>query len=354
MSYTLCDKLRYLEPYQPIEGQYHIRLDANESFIRVDDQRLARLSAMLSNLDLNRYPDPYATEVCESFARYYSLDPACVTAGNGSDELIGLLFGSFLQKGERAMIFSPEFSMYQFYAHLAECEVIDLPKDDAYQIDVDGAIRTAREQKVRMIIFSNPCNPTSVGLRREEVLRLIAKTDALVVVDEAYMDFFDQSVMDMVKEYDNLIVLRTCSKAVGAAAIRLGFAVAGPKITRALRAAKSPYNVDSLTQAAGRMLFSDPSYLISCTRKILQAKRQLGEAFDVLCEQFPGRLQIAKSDTNFFYIGTAEAKAIYEGLLAKSIAVRYMGDHLRITVGAPEENMELVKELANLLKASKA
>ena len=96
-----------------------------------------------------------------------------------------------------------------------------------------------------MVIFSNPCNPTSLGLNREQVRRLITSVDALVVVDEAYMDFWDQSILQEVHQYDNVIVLRTCSKAVGMAALRLGFAVANPTITRALRAVKSPYTVNT-------------------------------------------------------------------------------------------------------------
>lgn len=126
----------------------------------------------------------------------------------------------------------------------------------------------ARETGAELIIFSNPCNPTALKLERQDILQIVAQTDALVVVDEAYMDFSEGSVLDEIENYGNLIVLKTCSKAFGMAAIRLGFAAANEEITRILKAAKSPYNVNSLTQAAGCAVLKHRNICRNVRRKL--------------------------------------------------------------------------------------
>ena len=260
MSYTLSEKAAGLVPYEPIAGNYRVRLDANESFLPLSHEAQKAVQKALGEAAFNRYPDPAAAGVCGRFAGYYGLDPAMVTAGNGSDELISVIVNTFLQKGERATVLSPDFSMYSFYLALAEVECVTLQKGENFEIDVASCLSSLRSSDSRMLLFSNPCNPTGRGLSREQVLELVRGTDALIVLDEAYMDFWDdaQSLVRETEIYDNLIVLRTCSKMMGLAALRLGFAVANPSLTRVLRAAKSPYNVNALTQLAGEAVLSYP------------------------------------------------------------------------------------------------
>ena len=187
---------------------------------------LDQIKNAVENIDYNRYPDPYATELCSAFANYYGISPENVTVFNGSDELITLLMTTFMMAGEALVTVEPDFSMYRFYASLAELKCVSVPKNEDLTINIDTVIKTVNESGARGVVFSNPCNPTSKGISREDVIKLITSVDALVIMDEAYMDFWDSSVLDLVNDYDNLIVMRTASKAIGAAAIRLGFAVA--------------------------------------------------------------------------------------------------------------------------------
>lgn len=173
MAYQLNRKIRALQPYHPLEGNYRIRLDANESFLKAPDWLVEKIAGETAKLSFHRYPDPFAAEVCRSFADYYGIDASLVTAGNGSDELIFLISNTFLQKGEAMMFLSPDFSMYRFYAGLNESQQVEYRKKDDFSIDTDEVIRMANENDVRLLIFSNPCNPTSKGLKREEVRRLI-------------------------------------------------------------------------------------------------------------------------------------------------------------------------------------
>lgn len=350
MSYELNNKLKDLIPYQPISGDYKIRLDANESYINLAEPFAHRIGNVVANLDFNRYPDPYAAKLCQAFAQRYHIDSELVTAGNGSDELISILASCFLEKGDTVLTMIPDFSMYAFYGNLYECKVETLVKSESLKIDPDAVLECLKNTGARMLLFSNPCNPTSIGLKREDVLKIVTGTESLVVVDEAYMDFWDQSVLDAVAEHDNLLVLKTCSKAAGAAAIRLGFAVANPTLTRALRAAKSPYNVNSLTQAVGEIILSEKNLLGRCVKEILHSRDELQQALDELTAKKADIVTVYPSCTNFIFLRMRDAKSVYEALLKRSVAVRWMGDYLRITAGNQEENRTLVKELGSILQ----
>lgn len=346
MAYELVKKLRELTPYDPIEGNYEVRLDANESFIELSIQDLMRSCNAIA---INRYPDPYASRVVKSFAKLYSLNADNITAGNGSDELISIICSCFLEKGDKALTFTPDFSMYAFYSELYELEVVSLGKDKNLQIDVDSAVGYIRKNNIKAVFLSNPCNPTSVGLNREQILKLISSVDALVIIDEAYMDFWDESVLDSVSKYDNLIVLKTCSKAIGLAAIRLGFAVANKRITTAFRAAKSPYNVNTITQTLGESVLSNPDSIRKNIDKIMSSRNDLYKLIKPICEKSKIIEHIYETVTNFVFIKTDYSSQIWEALLAKSIAVRNMKGYLRITCGTDDENDRVIKAFTKIL-----
>ena len=206
--FRLPEKVTALKPYDPITGSYAVRLDANESYFDLPQVLKAKIADQIEQISFNRYPDPLATEVVAAFADYYNLSPDCVTAGNGSDEIITLLLNTFMEKGQKLVTVAPDFSMYGVYAELAEIEVISVQKKENLQIDTDQLIVACKQANA--VVFSNPCNPTSLGIPRSEVIRLIeAVPDCMVIVDEAYMDFWDESVLDLVTKYENLVVLRT-------------------------------------------------------------------------------------------------------------------------------------------------
>lgn len=352
--YILNDKISGLVPYEPVTGTYKIHLDANESCFNLPVEIMAQLHMALDSLDFNRYPDPNAQELCTAFAGYYGIDAGCVTAGNGSDELISIIMNAFLMKDDTLVTVEPDFSMYRFYASLSEVNCVQVQKADGLNIDVDVVLRTVRETGARAVIFSNPCNPTSKALRYDEVRKLLNGTDALVVLDEAYMDFWEQSLLHEVNAYDNLLILRTASKAVGAAALRLGFAVANPVITRALKAVKSPYNVNSFSQAAGAVLYKNRDYLSNVKKTIVSLRNALYNGLIELLQDFPDRFALVEGNTNFVFIKTRDAKDIFEYLLQNGIAVRLMGGYLRVTAGTQEENEAFLKTLRVYFTGKKA
>lgn len=345
--YTLNEKIRDLEPYEPIAGNYKIRLDANESFLRLPESVLASALHAMMRVELNRYPDPTAKDLCAAFAKCYKVKPECVAAGNGSDELINVIFQSFLMKGETYATLTPDFSMYDFYGYVSECRGIQIKKDENFAIDIDKVIETCNNENVKLLIFSNPCNPTSVGLTRETVRKIIKSVSALVVLDEAYMDFWDESMLDEFEDYDNLLILKTCSKAFGLAALRVGFAVGNEKLVRAIKAVKSPYNVNTCSQKMAETVLQNRAEADAAIRRLLLSRDELQEKFDRMAQRFPGKLETVKSVTNFIVLRTPYAKELYERLLSESIAVRYLKNMsaLRITAGSTGENAAVTEHI---------
>ena len=343
--YTLNKKIINLVPYEPISGTYDIRLDANECPDNLPEFIREEIKAEIDKLAFNRYPDPMATSVVEAFASYYGINPALVTAGNGSDELIFLIEAAFLEKGDKMLVVSPDFSMYNFYSSICEVECETFVKNDDLDIDVDALIEKVNSDGIKLLMFSNPCNPTGRGITADEARRLVTSVDALVILDEAYMDFWDQSLLSEVEKYSNLIIFRTASKAVGSAALRLGFAVANETISRAVKAVKSPYNVNSFSQAAGAVIFKNKEYLQNRQKTIVKNRETLYNGLMELGKEQEDFTPI-ESVANFVFVRTSQAEKIFAYLKSKSIVVRLMGSYLRITAGTGQE----VEQVLNSIK----
>ncbi|MGI6255586.1 MAG: pyridoxal phosphate-dependent aminotransferase [Acutalibacter sp.] len=349
--YQLNEKIKDLKPYDPVEGGYRIHLDANESFLALPAPILEELAAAVPQVDFNRYPDPAARELCQAFAQYYGVPVENVAAGNGSDELITVLFTGFLQHGDAFATLEPDFSMYAFNGYLHEARHVPIPKREDYTLDVDETIRICQEEQVKLLIFSNPGNPTSLVCPKEEIRRLIRGVDALVVLDEAYMDFSDQSLLAEFEDYDNLLILRTCSKAFGMASLRLGFAVGRKPLVDAVKAVKSPYNVNSLSQKLGALVLEHPQAMKEALETILASKEELMQGLRALLEEFPGRFILLESATNFATMKLPDGERLFHHMGEQGIAIRYTGGLVRITCGAPEENRAVLQELADYFAA---
>lgn len=345
MAYNLAEKLKKLEPYEPLSGQFRIRLDANESFLTPSPELMADIQSAIAKVAFNRYPDPLAREVVELYAEFHGMSLDNLTAGNGSDELISVICTSFLKRGDKVISLTPDFSMYKFYCHLTENPVIEINKSLDMEIDVEQLIETANKNNVAAIFFSNPCNPTSLGLKASQVCEIISNVKALVILDEAYMDFWDQSLLNETDMYDNLIILRTCSKAFGMASIRLGFAAANATLTKALTTAKSPYNVNSVTQAIGAAVLRRKDELKKAIDAIVFSRNQLYKGLKEIEKENGGSIKVFDTCTNFVFAKFSDAKSANLELIKNGISVRLLGNYLRITCGSEYENSELLSVL---------
>ena len=341
MHRIINKKIRELEPYEPISGTYKIRLDANECPENYPDFIKEEIKNAIDTIDFNRYPDPLAEKVVTAFADYYGINPKYVTAGNGSDELIFLIEAAFMEKGDRMLCVAPDFSMYKFYSSICEVECDTFIKSDDLSIDTDALIEKVNRDNIKLLLFSNPCNPTGQGMTAEDARRLVTSVNALVILDEAYMDFWDQSLINEVEKYSNLIIFRTASKAVGSAALRLGFAVANETISRAVKAVKSPYNVNTFSQVVGSIIYKNKDYLKNRQKTIVRNREKLYNdllELSALSDDF----KVYNSCANFVFVKTSFGKDLWNYLKDNSIVIRFMGDYIRISVGTEEENEELI------------
>lgn len=353
MAYRLNEKLKNLVPYEPIAGEYEVRLDANESFINPGNLYKEEIIDAITKIPLNRYPDPTCKKLREVYGKVYNLNPENLVAGNGSDELLAIIIGAFIGEDEIILTLEPDFSMYGFYGDIYGRKMKSIKKEDLFKdipsIVPEKLLAAIKDVGASALLFSNPGSPTSSVMARQDVIKIIEGTNKLVIVDEAYMEFSDESVLNLAGKYDNLIVLRTCSKAWGMAGIRLGFAASSAGITKALNSLRSPYNINSLTQEVACVILSHPEYLEKSVKDI---KVERDKLYDELMElSNSGRLEgIDKSHTNFIYIKTEKSAKIFEKLKEHSIVVRKHGDTLRITTGNRVENERLIFALNDILQ----
>ncbi len=350
MNKYISPRMAAMKEYVPNTDVYRIRLDANESPFLPDAETRQKIAEAVAGVSFNRYPDPLATEAVKKYGEYIGVPSDLITPGNGSDELINVIIQGFFSHGDKLYITPPDFSMYEFYAQLKELDIVTFDRPDSmYKIPCDELIKDINDKKPRAVMFSNPCNPLGQAYSREEILRLAGSVDALCIIDEAYMDFYGDSAAADVSDFDNLIVLRTASKAAGFAAARLGFAVTNSELTAVIRKVKSPFNVNSLTQAAACVVLSDPEKLKSVTETIVNERKYLEAKLAAVCKD--GGFELIPTVSNFALLRGKNAVKVFEALKKEGIAIRCLkGEYLRITAGTRAENDDFLASFKKVLK----
>ncbi len=336
--------IRDLKPYASARDEYHgngqgmIFLDANENPF---------------DTGVNRYPDPHQRALKERIASLRGVDSSCILLGNGSDEVLDLLFRVFCQPGKDAVItLPPTYGMYKVLAEINGVRHLEIPLTTSFQPDVE-AILAAASSETKILFLCSPNNPTGNLLDRGSVIELLERFPGLVVIDEAYIDFAeDTGYAPFLQAYPRLVVTQTLSKAFGMAGIRLGICLANPTAVAYLKRVKPPYNVNELSQQAALGALKDPGRVDSMVRELTAERERLSEALSglgLVQELFP-------SDANFILARVDNAGLRYAQLLQKGIVVRdrssqlHCENTLRFTVGTPEENAALIRALRELEK----
>lgn len=354
MNTYIPEKIRCLTEYVPNENEDKcvIRLDANESPFRPSEKILTQFGDKIKTLDINRYPDPYAKEAVKKFADIHEITPENVIAGNGSDELISIICNSFLSKDAKILCVFPDFSMYAFYSEMIEADIIRYDKPDNYKINFGELSEIIKTSGIKLVILSNPCNPTGVAYDSGAIIDFVKNNDCLTVIDEAYMDYCirDCSVLKEYKNHDNLIILKTMSK-LGYAGLRIGFAIAGMPLIGALRKVKSPYNVNMASQTLAGIVFDNYDEVKMNIADIIKTREMLYAEISALKDK--GGYEIQKPDGNFisvFFKDEKQAGVIHGNLLSTGISIRYMKPYrLRVTCGTYEETRKFIEEFKKLL-----
>lgn len=333
--------IRDLKPYSSARDEFtgvaEILLDANENAF-----------GSPCEMGLNRYPDPLQRELKKALAEMYAVGPASIFVGNGSDEAIDLLIRVFCTPGQDELIICPPtYGMYRVAADMNDIAVRELPLTADFALD-GTAILESMTTSTKLIFLCSPNNPTGNAMEASEILRIARTVNSLVIVDEAYGDFYEgKSLIEATAQHPNLVVLRTLSKAFGLAAARVGIAFADPSVISLLNKAKPPYNVSGLSQQAAICAIREIGSVSETISQIRTERERLSlelAELGVVERVFP-------SDANFLLVRFADARLIYQELLTHRIVVRDRshehgcGDCLRITVGTRPENDRLLNAI---------
>lgn len=344
-------ELRDLLPYKVDETCCPIKLDANENPYPLPEKLQTKVNQALSDVQLNRYPDPYARELKGEISRWLSLPDDFLMLGNGSDELIQTILIATSWGSPTVVIPSPTFSMYKITGLAVGHRVVEVPLDDNFDIDADAIIEACRRERAKVVFLSSPNNPTGNRFSDEKVLKVIRESHALVVVDEAYGDFSGKSLIPHIYENMNLIILRTLSK-IGMAGLRLGIMAANPDLINELDKVRLPYNINSLSQAAASVIFRELDVINEQIDAIIEDRNTVFETL----KKFGG-VTVYPSDANFILFRVPNADKLHLNLIVNGVLVRNLNrpgrleNSMRVTIGNSEENHAFLVAMKKLLTA---
>lgn len=335
------DNIRTLKAYSSardeFKGDASIFLDANENSLGSPTMKW-----------YNRYPDPMQLKVKEKIAYIKQLGIEKIFIGNGSDEAIDLMFRCFCEPGvDNAIVFPPTYGMYEVSANINNIKLKKISLTTDFQLDLP-ALEEAIDFNTKIIWICSPNNPTGNSINRDDVEMILNNFDGIVVVDEAYINFSKQrSFVTDLKDYPNLVVLQTLSKAWGLAALRLGMAFASEEIISYLNKVKPPYNISEPVQQLALQALDEIGQVNDMIVILVEERNKLKQSL----ASIPGVKKVYPSDANFLLVEFTNATEMYQHLVGLGIVVRDRSNVilcencLRITVGTENENRILLKAI---------
>ncbi|EFK09051.1 histidinol-phosphate transaminase [delta proteobacterium NaphS2] len=350
----LTKRIKRLSPYVPGEqpqDRSYIKLNTNEN----PYPPTPLIEPFLKSFDIERlrlYPDPLFGTLRKAISKRYNIDISQVFVGNGSDEVLAFAFYAFFDSVRGNLIF-PEFSysFYPVYCDFYGIEYRKIPLTENFTIDINDYLV---EESSCGVVFPNPNAPTGILLPLEKVTALMEHypADRVVIIDEAYVDFGGESAISLIERFKNLLIIRTFSKSMSLAALRLGFAMGDEGLINALFAVKDSFNsypADLIAQRIGEIAINDTAYYQAITQKIINNREFLSKALKDL------GWHVLPSKANFIFAGKKGLKgeAIYKGLKEEGILVRHFNtegiqNFVRITIGTDEEIKTLIASIQRL------
>lgn len=349
-----------IEPYKPgksideIKELYGldnvIKMASNENPLGSSPHAIDAINKYLHNIHL--YPLGDIRYLRRALSKKLKVDGDEIIFGNGSDDLIEILLLTFLKNGEHTLSVQPSFSEYLLMTMVAGsfCKLVPMEKDFAYNFD---KIFNAIDKYTKIIFLSNPNNPTGTYFNNKDFIEFMnnLSPEIIVVLDEAYAEYAEAEdfpvSFQLRKDYKNLVIMRTFSKAYGLAGLRVGYAVAEKDMITLMNRVRQPFNVNSLAQVAAIAALEDEGHLEKTFNLNLEGKHYLYEALDKL------NIKYIKSETNFIFINVLDGLKVSEKLLKEGVIVRYMGEQLhkyiRVTIGLSKENEIFIDKLKHIM-----
>lgn len=301
---------------------------------------------------LSFYGDNTYSELIEKYAAYLGVNPKQVTVGVGSDHLIHMIVSTFMEKDDTFLTVNPDFFMYETYNHMhgSRFETIDLEaKNDTLVLPVEKLLARAEEVKAKIIMLSNPNNPSSVAYSLEDLEKLAVSFKGLLVVDEAYIEFANvESFISRLQQFDNVLVLRTLSKAFGLAGLRVGFAVGSEELIYELDKVIPPFSLSNLTAKMAAIALNHTDKVLETVGVIQNLREEM-----ILFLQGLDNCQVLPSQASFVTFKAPWAEEFYQQALAQDWNFKYyptgkLEGHIRLSIGRPEE-MDMIKKMIEKL-----
>ena len=328
-----------------IKPENVIRLNANEN----PYGPLDKVSAALSGLPLHLYPDPNQRKLRAALGEYTGQPVERIMAGAGGDEIIDLLMRLFIAPGQKVLDCEPTFGMYSFSARIAEAEIVSVPRNSTWDIDIPAMLE-AIDDSARIVFLASPNNPTG-NLLTERDARALLKTGVIVCVDETYYEFSGSTLSPLLDEYENLVILRSFSKWAGIAGLRVGYAIASSELIGHLMDIKQPYNINIAGEAAVLAALEHRGELLERAATLIEQRKRL----EAVVDEFPG-ISYYPSEANFLLcrFERRTAEEAYVGLAQRGIFVRrfpqtVLDSSLRISTGTPEQTDLLIDALRRVV-----
>ena len=375
MACSVRPDLADLEPYDPDMRPVRIMLSANENNWGMPDDVAREAQRRLAGVALNRYPEATSPRLRELLGQMWDVPAHRVVVANGGDELLFNLLLAYGGKGRVLVNCPPTFSAYELYAKLTATSVVNVNRDaNTFELDEDGLLEAVRDPQAALVVVTSPNNPTGNLASVDFVRKLAQATSALVLVDEAYAEFCDvqASCVPLVSELPNVCVLRTMSKAYALAGARVGYLICPDDVADAMLAVRLPYSVNRMSQVVAEAVVEMRGEFAPIIEAVREERSRLTEALEALAAELAAGLpdgadglRVWPSEANFVMVRFPEqasglpcADEMHELLAADSILVRNFSHTpglegcLRISVGKPEEDDELLASLRHHLGLS--
>jgi len=327
-----------LSQYSVSQDDSLIKLNQNESPFDIPLKIKEEIFNRMKKVSWNRYPLEGADLLIQKISEYTDFSSHGIMVGNGSNELIQAIIHATCDSGDKILTVQPGFSIYKRIAAVMNIETIEVPLKKNFSFDKDIIIEKGK--KARLVILASPNNPTGTVLTLEKVKKIAQNINGILALDEAYYEFYKKTAQNLIDEINNIIILRTFSKALGSAGIRLGYLLGKNQIVKELRKAKLPFSLGGFQQMAGEIVMKRKEFIVEGVKRILMERDRV---FDELTK-FQS-IQPIPSDANFilFQSKNMSGKELFEILFKNRILVRYfdiprLKNMLRVTIGTHEEN----------------
>lgn len=346
-------EIRSVDGYHLTHYDCPVKLNQNESPFDIPDDLKNEILEAVRKRPWFRYPQPMEMDLVEALAGYVGWRPDGLIVCNGSNTLVQLVLAVSTSPGAPVVVPSPGFSLYGLYAGFFGGRVIPVDLRADHTFDLPGIREAVRREKANMVIIGSPSNPTGCVVSNADLEALLGETDALVMVDEAYAEFSDETARDLIREYANLIVLKTFSKALGAAGIRIGYLMAHPEIAGEVLKAKVPFDVNVFSHTAALHILKHGLLIRERVGMIREERERVFAALRKIDGVRP-----YPSHANFILFEVGNPDRVFDGLIERGILIRNVTSYprlenaLRVSIGTVEENTLFLDALAKTLDDS--